>query len=98
MASLAMKPKRLPLIAVVGATGTGKSQVRVFINLRSLANHLGSLLLKLRVVSMARSSMATRCNCMRVFPSSPTRCPKTKEMQSRIISSAVLDWKNLLGR
>jgi hypothetical protein len=48
MAALAMKPKRLPLITIVGATGTGKSQVRYL-------NHQGVFYLIIRVACCGNS-------------------------------------------
>jgi hypothetical protein len=63
-----------------------------------LANYINSLLSKSRLDSMVKSSTATRCSCTKDFLSSPTKCPKTKEMEYPIIFLDALGWKNLLGQ
>lgn len=70
-------PLRNPLIAVIGATGTGKSQVLH----QHPAHHTPMLIAtdssqsSSQSATMARSSTAMRCNSMRVCRSSRTRSP-----------------------
>lgn len=60
-----------PLIAIIGATGTGKSDVRtqpIDREHNTVLNHL-SWLSNLQLVSMERSSMPTPYKCTRVYRS-----------------------------
>ena len=67
--AMALNPPKDPLVAVIGATGTGKSKVMIsLLYRRQKLTAAGSWQSSLRHASMARSSTATPCRCTMVCP------------------------------
>lgn len=81
-------PPRMPLVAIIGATGTGKSEVNsgYAIKRHHILTTTGSWRLRLRSGTMARSSTETRCSCMLACPSLRTRSREKNSKGYHIIS------------
>jgi hypothetical protein len=66
--TMTRKPPKDPLLVVLGATGTGKSQVRSSLLSSAQSNNFNSLLSTWPRNLMARSSTAMRCRCTMGYP------------------------------